>query len=55
MCKEDCNKHGTCIKGECQCSLGFKGDTCNTRFVINGIIGKDDKVICDKGWIGILL
>ena len=51
LCPNNCNNKGKCIKGVCQCEVGYRDETCNTRYVVHGLIF-GDKVICDKGWTG---
>ena len=35
-CEEpDCHGNGKCIKGECHCSAGFKGESCQQGIALN--------------------
>ncbi|XP_062848373.1 N-acetylglucosamine-1-phosphodiester alpha-N-acetylglucosaminidase [Trichomycterus rosablanca] len=54
---EDCNKHGTCIDGQCACNHGWTGPTCANLTCQPRDCGEhglctEDGCVCDAGWMG---
>lgn len=42
------------MKGHCDCIEGFKGESCEERWVLRGkVIKGGEDVICEEGWHGL--
>ncbi|GAA6097450.1 N-acetylglucosamine-1-phosphodiester alpha-N-acetylglucosaminidase isoform X1 [Tachysurus ichikawai] len=55
---EDCNKHGTCVDGQCVCQPGWAMPTCASLTCQPPACGDHglctpDGCVCDAGWIGV--
>ncbi|XP_047667512.1 N-acetylglucosamine-1-phosphodiester alpha-N-acetylglucosaminidase isoform X2 [Tachysurus fulvidraco] len=55
---EDCNKHGTCVDGQCVCQPGWAMPTCANLTCQPPACGDHgfctpDGCVCDAGWIGV--
>ncbi|GAB1597853.1 N-acetylglucosamine-1-phosphodiester alpha-N-acetylglucosaminidase-like isoform X1 [Argonauta hians] len=52
----DCNRHGQCVLGHCNCSGYWLGDRCDTIKCKNDCNGHgkctEDGCLCSKGWMG---
>ncbi|KAI6646521.1 N-acetylglucosamine-1-phosphodiester alpha-N-acetylglucosaminidase-like [Oopsacas minuta] len=55
---QDCNQHGECVEGECECSEPWTGLDCAELMCGNGTCGEHGSCetggtcVCDDGWIG---
>ena len=52
-CPNACNNNGICMNGVCQCEKGYRGMSCEDRYVYNGKI-VDGAVVCDKRYTGVI-